>query len=211
MKISRRRILKRAISVFCLLLGNLLIFLTIWLANKYDHVSLDQFIYQLKTSSAGANRSLMGSAYIRVGLFGFLLTALEVFVYFLITGKLPKLMKLIFRTDERCRKIRRHKISRFMVRHALPLGMAGLIAGLSVFTVMLNIPQYVSDTLTESSFIEENYSDPKQISLTFPEKKRNLIYIFLESLETTFAETEAGGPIGSVIPYTELKIFWNTR
>ena len=195
MKISRRRVLKRGISVVCLLLGNLLFFLTIWLANKYDRVSLDQFIYQLKTSAAGANRSLMGSAYVRVGLFGFLLTALEVFVYLLVTGKFPKLLKLIFRSDERCRKIRHHRISRFMIRHALPLGMAGLIVGLSFFTVMLNIPQYVSDTLTESSFIEENYANPKRVRLTFPEKKRNLIYIFLESLETTFAETEAGGPI----------------
>ena len=195
MKISRRRALKRAISVCCLLLGNLLFFLTIWLANKYDHVSLDQFIYQLKTSSAGANRSLIGSAYVRVGLFGFLLTALEVFVYLLVNGRLPKLMKWIFRTDARCRKVRHHKISRFMVRHALPLGMAGLIAGLSFFTIMLNIPQYVSDTLTKSSFIEENYSDPRNVPLKFPEKKRNLIYIFLESLENTFAETNAGGPI----------------
>ncbi len=196
MKISRRRVLKRAISVFCLLAGNLLIFLTIWLASKYDKVSLDQFIYQLKTSAAGANRALKNSAYVKVGVYGVALTLAEVFFYFLITGKIPWLLKLIvFFKDDLYRKIRRSRLSRFMIRHTLPLGMAVLIIGLSFFTVTMNIPQYVSDTITESSFIEENYTDPNQTQLVFPKEKRNLIYIFLESLENTFAETQAGGPI----------------
>jgi phosphoglycerol transferase len=37
--------------------------------------------------------------------------------------------------------------------------------------------------------------DPTLAKLTFPDEKRNLIYIFLESMENTFAEPEAGGPI----------------
>lgn len=195
MKIRKRRALKRAISVCCLLLGNLIFFLTIWLASKYDRVSLDQFIYQLKTSSAGANRSLLGSAYVRVGLFGFLLTGIEIFSYLLLTGALPSVMKRIVKNEATRGKIRRHKICRFMVRHVMPLGMIALILGLSFFTVMLNIPQYVSGTLSDSSFIGENYADPNKVALTFPEEKRNLIYIFLESLENTFGETAAGGPI----------------
>ncbi len=191
MKISKRCIFKRGLSIFCLLLGNLLFFLTIWLASKYDRVSLDQFIYQMKTSSAGANSTLLGSAYIRVGLFGILLSGLEILGYLLLTGKFPRLFRRLFSGW----RLPWHRISRFLMRHTLTLGMAMLIAGLSFFTVMLNIPQYVSNTLTESSFIEENYADPHKISLTFPEKKRNLIYIFLESMENTFAETQAGGPI----------------
>lgn len=195
MKIRKKRLVKRIISVCCLLLGNLIFFLTIWLASKYDRVSLDQFIYQLKTSSAGANRSLLGSAYVRVGLFGFLLTGLEIFIYLMVTGRLPKLLKSIIKSDALRRKITHHKISRFLVHHVLPLGMVGLILGLSFFTVMLNIPQYVSGTLADSPFIGENYADPNRVQLTFPQEKRNLIYIFLESLETTFGEPSAGGPI----------------
>ena len=34
-----------------LLAGNLLFFLTIWMASKYDNVTLDQFIYQMKSSA----------------------------------------------------------------------------------------------------------------------------------------------------------------
>lgn len=50
-------------------------------------------------------------------------------------------------------------------------------------------------------FIESYYVDPAYVTLTFPEKKRNLIYIFLESMEVTFADTSLGGAFDeNVIP-----------
>ena len=42
-------------------------------------------------------------------------------------------------------------------------------------------------------FIEENYADPKTVNITFPEEKRNLIFIYMESMENTFAGAENGG------------------
>lgn len=57
----------------------------------------------------------------------------------------------------------------------------------------MDISGYMSNQSTYSSFIDENYVDPSQVSLTFPEQKRNLIYIFLESMENTFADQSVGG------------------
>lgn len=45
----------------------------------------------------------------------------------------------------------------------------------------------------ESNYIEENYVAPESVKITFPEKKRNLIYIYLESMEMTYADKENGG------------------
>lgn len=42
-------------------------------------------------------------------------------------------------------------------------------------------------------FIESYYVDPATVDLVFPEKKRNLIFIYLESMEMTFANREVGG------------------
>lgn len=42
-------------------------------------------------------------------------------------------------------------------------------------------------------FIESYYVDPATVDLIFPEKKRNLIFIYLESMEMTFANREVGG------------------
>ncbi len=50
-------------------------------------------------------------------------------------------------------------------------------------------------------FIESYYVDPSQVQIDFPEEKRNLVYIYLESMEMTFAEKEIGGAFDvSVIP-----------
>ena len=42
-------------------------------------------------------------------------------------------------------------------------------------------------------FIESYYVDPANVELAFPDKKRNLIFIYLESMEMTFADREVGG------------------
>ena len=35
--------------------------------------------------------------------------------------------------------------------------------------------------------------DPALVPVTFPEQKRNLVYIFMESMESTYASTDVGG------------------
>jgi phosphoglycerol transferase len=56
------------------------------------------------------------------------------------------------------------------------------------------IRSYIAATTNSGEdFIGENYVDPKDAELTFPEKKRNLIYIYLESMEVTFADEASGG------------------
>ena len=42
-------------------------------------------------------------------------------------------------------------------------------------------------------FIESYYVDPSTVNLVFPERKRNLIFIYLESMEMTFADRAVGG------------------
>lgn len=171
--------------------ANLLFFLTIWLANKYDKVSLDQFIYQLKSSAAGANRNLAGSVVIQVGLYGVFSTVLEILLYMISTGHFQNRLHkyrayLRFRSTPVCR---------FIARRATPLVMAVLLVSMCFFTLRLDVIGYVNAVTTDSDFIENHYTDPRKPTLTFPQEKRNLIYIFLESLEVTFSDPTAGGPI----------------
>ncbi|MGP8314982.1 LTA synthase family protein [Enterocloster aldenensis] len=57
----------------------------------------------------------------------------------------------------------------------------------------LNFDDYIKGQLQSSTFIEENYKDPNDVTFVFPEQKRNLIYIFIESMETTYQSKEVGG------------------
>jgi len=84
---------------------------------------------------------------------------------------------------------------------ALALSVTGAMLVYAV--VLLDIPAWLTDTYTASDYIELNYVDPKTAVLEFPEKKRNLIYIWLESMESTFADTACGGAF-DVSPIPEL-------
>ena len=57
----------------------------------------------------------------------------------------------------------------------------------------LSISEYIENQRNQSSFIQDNYIDPRSVDIIFPEQKRNLIYIYLESMETTFASKDVGG------------------
>ena len=61
---------------------------------------------------------------------------------------------------------------------------------------------------TYSKFFAENYINPDSVKIIAPEQKRNLILIYLESLETTFSDKEHGGNQDSnLIPeITELSL-----
>lgn len=57
----------------------------------------------------------------------------------------------------------------------------------------LKIDTFLKENKQNSNFIKENYVDPKKVKLTFPEKKRNLIYIFAESMESSYFSKNLGG------------------
>ena len=52
---------------------------------------------------------------------------------------------------------------------------------------------YVRDQLYPGSMYDREYVDPDSVEITFPEEKRNLVYIMLESMETTYLSEELGG------------------
>lgn len=70
----------------------------------------------------------------------------------------------------------------------LLLGYTGIRA-----IYQFDIPEYYKYTHSSTNLYEAEYVDGRDIKLTFPEQKRNLIYIFLESMEITYADTTSGG------------------
>ena len=110
------------------------------------------------------------------------LSVLLIFFYFLPEKKFPLISRTIF-----------------FAKKKMYLGFCFFIA-LLFFSLTLidawdsiSLGSYLSSQLHSSKFIEENYVDPKGIELHFPEKKRNLIYIYMESTELTFMDEAHGG------------------
>ncbi len=53
--------------------------------------------------------------------------------------------------------------------------------------------KYMKDQVVKTKLYEEMYVNPAETAVHFPETKRNLIYIYLESMEITFTSKEVGG------------------
>lgn len=77
---------------------------------------------------------------------------------------------------------------------------------LSLFLLLnsFSVFNYVASLSRTGQFFEQHYVAPEDVELKFPEKKRNLIYIYLESMENTVASSANGGQSDqSIIPELE--------
>ena len=92
------------------------------------------------------------------------------------------------------RLCRRWRAIRMFALVAVVLLLTGFSQQQSIYAWnYLGIGEYMENKNTYSSFVDDNYMDPTFLNLEFPEEKRNLIYIFLESMECTYADQESGG------------------
>ncbi len=56
-----------------------------------------------------------------------------------------------------------------------------------------HVLSYVASISQSSRVFEEHYVDPRSVGMEFPDQKRNLVYIYMESMENTVASIKNGG------------------
>ena len=171
-----RRILSAAgavLTVFLVTLSALLAASITWMFKTWNYLTMDELMYQLRAPMDGTNRNMIMDYIWSCIPLTVIVLAVSIILLFLLRKK-----KVIYR----------------ILIGVLFLGAAGIISYYLWYTWdRLDIGNYAENKSTYSEFIDVNYIDPADTELTFPETKRNLIYIFLESVETTYADTENGG------------------
>lgn len=71
--------------------------------------------------------------------------------------------------------------------------IALLVSDIPVSEYMHFLKNEPEKSASYSQFFVENYVNPDSVKITPPKQKRNLILIYLESMETTFSDKEHGG------------------
>jgi phosphoglycerol transferase len=85
------------------------------------------------------------------------------------------------------------RVGTILSRH-LPAFCSVLLIGSVLYAnLKFDVLAYYQTKNSYSSIYEESYIDPNTVSITAGEQKKNLIYIYLESMETTYASVEDGG------------------
>ena len=165
-----------------------------WATKSFDFLNFDEIIFQLTTPLQATESSIINS-YIVGGLVPALLILpiiiiVIVFIYHYLSVKTLEIdLKLWKKNINITLKTIYLKI---LITLVLIFGAVAIaIHGLEE----VNLFTYIERTFLNNSvdFFAENYVDPQSVEITFPEKKRNLIYIYAESLETSFFDKEHGG------------------
>lgn len=184
----RRRtdLLTNILCALLVFLGLLCIFSARWYSQVYGDTSFASIIYTLTVNLGGVQSSLV-SAFLRGAVLPTVIgTAAVCAVLF---WQPPR--RLVMTLWNRVR-IRLYPLGR-RLRSLCALLLCGLLVVYAALTV--GLPQYVADQLDQSVLYDTVYVDPAGVDIRFPAEKKNLIYILMESMETTFFSQAEGGSL----------------
>ncbi len=177
------------IFVFLLCLA---LFSTYWALKTFNIMNFDEVIFQLTTPIKSASSSILNS-FITDSLFRSILLSIPIFIVLALLFHYLTCKSIEFDIKIWKKNIN-FSIKGIVLKRIIKV-LIFIITILIVYHCLDKILfiNYVKAQMNPSTFIEENYVEPRDVKITFPEKKRNLIYIYLESMESTYFSKELGG------------------
>ena len=168
-----------ALIIICLLIAFGTLVTVEWLYDTFGHLSMDEIVFHLKVPMEGTNTDIVWT-YIKQ-------CSLKIIIPTALISSI-----LIYPMMKDVKKIKTSQKKRTII---ISSGIAVMILIISTERIVnaTDIKEYIGSLKNESNLIETEYVDPKEVEIEFPEQKRNLIYILLESMETTYYSKENGG------------------
>lgn len=163
--------------------GYLCLFISLWGKTEYGDMSIDQLIINLVSPVSGANDTDFISALEGPVLLTILATSVTVLLFVVLRRILAQKQDLP-----------KSRALLFLRRHFAGIASAViLLGGLSYGIYAYHLTDVIHTYLSKSTIIDDNYVDPRDVNIQFPEKKRNLIHIYLESMENSYMSKDLGG------------------
>ncbi len=159
--------------VFC---GYMLFASANWIIRKFGPVTYEQIMFHINMPFHSEVRLILSYLQNTV-----MLGAIIVFLLWMLTSQMYHFK---FKKME--------KIRSYIYSHRWFLSLVWFIFCAIYFFIRMNVwtmLTYQSYKREVSNFYEQNYVFPQNTQITFPENKKNLIIIFMESMESTFAQT----------------------
>lgn len=151
-----------------------------WFVNVYGRIGFDSILYTLRSSLGGVQSGLILQYLLKALLPCVVCTCICFFLFFM----LPRISK-----KQKAAKGNNHKPVSVLLSILLSLFLILFAAFDAQFV------DYVIAQFSESELYEDHYADPNSVTIQFPEEKRNLIYIMLESMETSYLSEDLGGAL----------------
>lgn len=160
-----------------------------WAKANYGNIGFEEIVFHLNMPLKGTSESLLFS-YAKTAL----IPAMILFGAWLVFYFWPMSEKVLLEM-----KVWKKEIS-FQMFPLRPGFLGSVLIVLCCFGLLISdadasfgFTQYIVNQVQRSKLIEEEYVDASEVNITFPEEKRNLITIYLESAETTNQDKANGG------------------
>ena len=193
---GRGRRWAKAGAIICFLIAVVITVLTVWYVNNFD-TSLAGLLYSLTIPQKGTGTGAVIGPAKQVAPWIILIFCIYLLLLFLFSEKLWKRIGSRLRNeDEETGKGKKQRLETIRRRAETALtaaGIASLIVSLIYSAITLDLPDYLQRLGSQTKIYEQEYAAPESSRLTAPEDRPNLIMIYLESMETTYASSEEGG------------------
>lgn len=168
-----------------------------YLQKSFQYISVNELLFHFNTNLGGANLETFKGLVREIGThFAIVLAVL--------------LVLWIIRHYKAAKKFNEthHVLNTFAYWICVAAGLLICIYPVLKFYTYFNVFDYLAARKVPSEIFEKYYVDPFTAEVSFPEKKKNLIYIYLESMEITASDTEHGGiePVDTIPELTRLAL-----
>ncbi len=153
------------------------LFSIIYLAYFFPELSIDQIFFTLSMPIKGSNTSIIVWAIIAIFIAPLAMGALNYTLLKINKNLYCFIYKISFR------------IFPLNFKYCKSLLLIFFILAFGFFNNKLDIIDFIKvSTHINTTFYETHYIDPRKVTFTFPKKKKNLILIYLESMEADLAK-----------------------
>ena len=192
--------IKNVLTFLILLLASVIIIGSIYYAKEYPEQDFDQVLYYalngVETAAPTVINSVIAVCIVPVGVLSMLL-----YIFTIRDVEIKRYCTYKFKGKDKKIQIFPIKITAYhRKKYLIVVTLVALIV--AVFCLKINI--YLKNKILSTKIFEDYYVDGKNINITFPEQKRNLILIVSESMENTLLSKDNGGMWeNSIIPELE--------
>ncbi|MDO4663978.1 MAG: hypothetical protein Q4A59_03750 [Erysipelotrichaceae bacterium] len=170
------------------LLVCILLYAIDYITNVIQVESFSQFLYTMQVGMGGASNTIVQI------LQGF---AQSYLIWIIIATILYACFLRLFIKEKQAKKSF-HFSNTVLTLNSAALIASVITAGTLVYQVKqgydaLKIDEYFEEQNTVSTLYEDHYTKTDSSFVQFPKQKKNLIYIYMESMESSFADQQHGG------------------
>ncbi|MDU1854498.1 MAG: sulfatase-like hydrolase/transferase, partial [Clostridium baratii] len=175
--------LLKVISVIFVAIGVFFVSFSKWFIDYFGNITPEQFLFNLNSPIKGTSSDMYAEIMMTP-----VFTGVACIVIFLIVLNFKYDVFLNIKNVKR--RILNQKYLRIVT---FIFSIICLIGGVTYGAKKLSLDKVYKAYVSDSSYIKDNYADPRNVKMSFPEKKRNLIHIYLESVENSYLSKDLGG------------------